>query len=215
MTDREKAISYLLQGHALLRAHGLYGRSEDEHFFALDYTLSALGRNYNHPAAAELSAAIQSLYEAKRLVTARASIEGRRIILGDWFLSNAVGLALPLRTPALMALIINELNAIGTNLGSLALKNSRKEFSFVIDRFIDAISENHDSDEGIPIASHSLSEASAWTFKRSELGLWRLQTPPESSALGSRSGVLEDKVREWNVTNSARAEQRCVAPTAP
>ena len=98
MTEREKAISYLTQGHALLRAHGLYGSSENEHVFAIDRALEGFERNGGYPSAPEAAAAIQALYEAKRLITARASIQGRRIILGDWFLSHAVGLALPLRT---------------------------------------------------------------------------------------------------------------------
>ncbi|MCL1896472.1 MAG: hypothetical protein FWG03_08000 [Clostridiales bacterium] len=34
---------------------------------------------------------------------------------------------------------------------------------------------------------------SAMEFQRSEPGLWRLQTPPETSALCSRSVVLETK----------------------
>ena len=140
MTPRRKAIAYLTEGHALLRAHGLYGRSEEEHFFALDCALNGIEKNGGHPAASEAAAAIQALYEAKRLITARASIEGRRIILGDWFLSHAVGLALPLRTPAITAFMTNELSVIGTNLYTLSPKNSRKEFTLAIDKFIDTLS---------------------------------------------------------------------------
>ena len=45
MDAREKAVAYLAEGHALLRAHALYGRSEADHFFALDHTLANLEDN--------------------------------------------------------------------------------------------------------------------------------------------------------------------------
>jgi len=138
MTDlRNQAVSYLEEGHALLRAHGLYGASDDAHFFAIDRALENF-KGKSAPGAAEISAALQALYEAKRLVTARSSIEGRRIILGDWFMSLAVGLALPLQNPRLTGLVSEELCRIGADANRLSRAASKKAFSATIDRFTEA-----------------------------------------------------------------------------
>ncbi|MCL1896082.1 MAG: polyprenyl synthetase family protein [Clostridiales bacterium] len=141
MEDHEKAISYLSEGHALLRAHGLYGPAgDDTHTFAIDRALSNLTRQKGATVpAAETAAALQALYEAKRLVTARSSIEGRRIILGDWFMSLAVSLSLPLRCPALTALVSEELCRIGQDANRLSFRSSKKAFCGTIDRFTDAL----------------------------------------------------------------------------
>ena len=176
MTEREKAISYLSEGHALLRAHGLYGaEGSDAHTFAIDRALASLARQKGvatascgqkgtatascgqkgaipvsckgtprgrHSSAileAETAAALQALYEAKRLVTARSSIEGRRIVLGDWFMSLAVGLSLPMRSPALTGLVSEELCRIGSDANRISVRASKKSFCATIDRFAAAL----------------------------------------------------------------------------
>ena len=146
MTDREKAISYLADGHALLRAYGLYGSSEEDHVFAIDRALGNLtGASTGALApragfsAPEAAAALQALYEAKRLVTTRSAIDGRRIILGDWFMSLAVGLALPLRTPLLTEIISMEFCQIGADANRPAYRASRKAFCKTVDKFTDAL----------------------------------------------------------------------------
>jgi len=182
MDDRSAAISYLADGFALLRKHGLYGNSDEPHRFAIDRTLTnlkvrqgdgssvlpsqrqkALIRQKNRPpvlpnrppvlpnrppalhcidGAVEAAAALQALYEAKRLVTARSSIEGRRIILGDWFMSLAVGLALPLRNARLTGLMSEELCRIGTDANHISRYVSRQDYCETIDRFTEALIDN-------------------------------------------------------------------------
>jgi len=39
ISARKKAISYLAEGHELLRSQGLYGASGDAHYFAIDRAL--------------------------------------------------------------------------------------------------------------------------------------------------------------------------------
>jgi len=178
MADRDKAVSYLAEGHALLRAHGLYRASGDEHFFAIDRALANFeGAGLCAPSdiesaglidgaglppetngLAEAAAALQALYEAKRLVTARASIEGRRIILSDWFLSLAVGLALPLRKPGLTALVSSELRRIGHDANQPSLNVSKKAFCATIDRFTDALAADLAVDHAAdPVVDHAKS----------------------------------------------------------
>ena len=140
MTEREKAISYLSEGHALLKAHGLYGASDEAHFFALVRALKNFEKNgegTQYPA--EAAAALQALYEARRLVTARSAIEGRRIILGDWFMSLAVGLALPLRSPGLTALLSEELCRIGADANRISFRATKKDFCATVDRITEAL----------------------------------------------------------------------------
>jgi len=176
MDDRAAAIAYLAEGFALLRKHGLYGKSDEPHRFAMDRALANFadkrgrtlclqtgdtgdtrgrdtggrtfcdtgGRTFCVPGsrgegAAEAAAALQALYEAKRLVTARSSLEGRRIILGDWFMSLAVSLALPLGNARLSGLMSEELRNVGTNANSINRRVSKQDFCKTIDRFTDAL----------------------------------------------------------------------------
>ncbi|MDR1815059.1 MAG: hypothetical protein LBR00_00035, partial [Clostridiales Family XIII bacterium] len=129
-TYKQKATEYLAEGHAYLRRHGLWDTKEaggrlvlrvvagmpplhpgSAHAFALERALALLPGDYPH--AAEVAASLQALYEAKRLVTPRSSLEGKRILLGDYFLSLAVNLSLPLQNPALTALVVREMNLVG------------------------------------------------------------------------------------------------------
>ncbi|MCL2110982.1 MAG: polyprenyl synthetase family protein [Clostridiales bacterium] len=142
MTDREKALSYLAEGYALLRTHGLYGASDDAHAFAIDRALLGFSERGGFHGAAEASAALQALYEARRLVNARSSIEGRRIIIGDWFMSLAVGLALPLRSPALTRLVSQELCNIGADLERPSPRASKRAFAATIDSFVTALCDD-------------------------------------------------------------------------
>jgi len=140
MNTRDKAISYLTEGHDLLRKHGLYGKSDDIHSFAIDRALANFAaQSKGFEGASEAAAALQALYEAKRLVTARSSIEGRRIILGDWFMSLAVALALPLRNARLAGLMSEELSRIGTDANRISRIVSKQNFYDTIDRFTEAL----------------------------------------------------------------------------
>jgi len=156
MDDRERAIEYLKDGHALLRKYGLYGKSDEAHYFAIDRALANLKTKGDvpcvlcsepSPLCSQAAAALQALYEAKRLVTSRSSIEGRRIILGDWFMSLAVGLALPLKNARLAALMSDELSRIGVDANKLLKRVSKHDFYGTIDRFTDALLEQEHSGE--------------------------------------------------------------------
>jgi len=140
MTDRETALSYLSEGYALLRANGLYGPSDDKHVFAMDRALANFA-DAGAAGAAEAAAAIQALFEAKMLITARSSIEGIRIILGDWFISLSVELALPLRNPLLIRMISEELRGMGIDANRPTFKVSKKAFCATIDRFTNALTD--------------------------------------------------------------------------
>jgi len=164
MNSRDKAISYLAEGHGLLKKHGLYGKSDDIHTFAIDRALANFAADQTKwdvpyvskeppplcfEGASEAAAALQALYEAKRLVTARSSIEGRRIILGDWFMSLAVALALPLRSARLADLMSEELSAIGTDANSIHRSVSQKSFYETIDRFTTELTTRQKGDGSI------------------------------------------------------------------
>jgi len=137
---------------------------------------------------AEAAAALQALYEAKRLITARSSIEGRRIILGDWFTSLAVSLALPLKNARLSGLMSEELSKIGTDANKLYYRASKKAFSETIDRFTDALVNHGDGSCGS--VSPAPQEPSPWFTHRCE--------PQELSPMFSQStlnfSLIENKL---------------------
>jgi len=155
-SDREKAISYIEEGHALLRKYGLYGNSDEVHLFAVDRALANFTERGGFDRAAEAAAALQALYEAKRLVTARSSIEGRRIILGDWFISLAVRLALPLKKAGLADLVSEELCRIGADANKPSLRVSKKSFCTTIDRFTEKLLTDTDEGDSEPLCPPAL-----------------------------------------------------------
>jgi len=149
-TYKQKATEYLAEGHAYLRRHGLWDTKEaggykpplhpgSAHVFALERALALLPDG--HPHAAEVAASLQALYEAKRLVTPRSSLEGKRILLGDYFLSLAVNLSLPLQNPALTALVVREMNLVGEDASKVFGRASRKDFEHFIEEYCHAACE--------------------------------------------------------------------------
>ncbi|MDR3305500.1 MAG: hypothetical protein LBS85_05715 [Clostridiales Family XIII bacterium] len=136
-TERETALSYLDEGRLLLLRLGLRAADEAEHSIVLD---RALGRMGGKAHAAEIAASLQALYEAKRLVTARGSIAGKRIILGDYFMSLAVELALPLRSKQTTDLLTEQMNTIGADASNPLRGHSKKAFLEMVDRFCEEVS---------------------------------------------------------------------------
>ena len=151
MTQRETAIEYLHDGMTLLKKHGLFGSDENAHTFAIDHTLMNLKKN---DGAAEIAAALQALYEAKRLITARASIEGKRIVMGDWFMSLAVSLALPGRNAVLTSFVSRELCRVGEDANHPFFSVSKTTYLKTIDEVCAAI--NEDSNEAVEILPRRL-----------------------------------------------------------
>jgi len=122
----------LREGHALLRRHGLW-LGDETHSYAYARALSLLPPGYAHAEA--VATALQALYEAHRLVTPRSSLEGQRILLGDYFLSVAVDLSLPLGNPALTSLVAAEMSAIGAGASRVFGGGAAARRAF--DRFIE------------------------------------------------------------------------------
>lgn len=130
MIAREKALTYLDEGFSLLKDNNLYSSKEEEHYIAIDRTLTNLNNDEN---AAEIAAAFQALYEAKSLITLKSSIQGERIILGDYFIGIAVKLVLPLRTKSLLNSLCIKMKTIGENISKPSKLNSKQDFFDEID----------------------------------------------------------------------------------
>ncbi|MDR0875177.1 MAG: polyprenyl synthetase family protein [Clostridiales Family XIII bacterium] len=130
MSEREIATEYLRDGMDLLKAHGLFGKDEHAHTFAMERALTNLRGQSGAP---EIAAGLQALFEAKRLITARSSIAGKRIVMGDWFVSLAVSLALPLRNAALTSLVSRELCKVGEDVSSPLFSASKAGYLKTVD----------------------------------------------------------------------------------
>ncbi|MDR3364765.1 MAG: hypothetical protein LBS91_07480, partial [Clostridiales Family XIII bacterium] len=193
-TERERAVSYLAEGHALLRAHGLYGAAEGAHTFALDRALSNFARRGGFPGAAEAAAALQALYEAKRFVTARSSVEGRRIILGDYFICLAVKLALPLRDARLAALVSDELCGIGRDVNRAAARVSKKSFCATVDRFTETLCGGAAGTDVSVIASEA-KQSIKTSCKPGFLGLPR-RCAPRNDGLCDSAAVIASEAKQ-------------------
>ena len=141
MTSREIAIGYLQDGMTLLKEHGLFGRDKNVHTFAIDRALANLQESDGAP---EIAAALQALFEAKRMITARASIAGKKIVMGDWFMSLAVSLALPRRNMALTKLLSRELCRVGEDANQPFFSASKASFLKTVDEVCTAINEYSD-----------------------------------------------------------------------
>ena len=122
---RKKALAYLDEGFSLLKNNNLYSTKEEEHSAAIDRALTNLKNDEN---AAEIAAAFQALYEANSLISPKSSIEGNRIILGDYFMSVAVKLVLPIRTPILLDNLCSKMKEIGKNISKPSIVNSKNDF---------------------------------------------------------------------------------------
>jgi geranylgeranyl pyrophosphate synthase len=130
MGEREIATEYLRDGMYLLKTNGLFGKDGHTHTFALERALANLRGQSGAP---EIAAALQALFEAKRLITARSSIAGKRIVMGDWFMSLAVSLALPLRNAALTSLVSRELCRVGEDVSSPFFSASKSSYLKTVD----------------------------------------------------------------------------------
>jgi geranylgeranyl pyrophosphate synthase len=138
-------MEYLKEGHALLKRHGLYRSGSDMHTFAMDRALA-------NACAAEIAASAQALHEAGRLITPRGAIAGKRIILGDYFMSLAVKLCLPLRNKAVTDLLARHMSLIGSAAQNPFFRNSRQDFLRLVDEFCMAATQ---PDAGRPASGAS------------------------------------------------------------
>ena len=118
MIAKEKALTYLDEGFSMLKAHKLFSINQEKHTKVIDSVLLKLKGDEN---AAEIAAAFQSLYEASLLITPKSSVDGNRIIMGDYFISIAVKLIIPINTPVLVDSLCSKMKKIGVTTGHIAV----------------------------------------------------------------------------------------------
>lgn len=112
MTGRRGATDSLNEGFDLLRKYGLYPKSENAQISTLHRKLKDLDLS-EYADTPEVVAAWKALYEAKQLIGSKSVIEGKRVLLGDYFTGLAVRLVLPLRNKKLTDVVCEQLGLIG------------------------------------------------------------------------------------------------------
>jgi hypothetical protein len=98
--SHERVYAMLAEGLELMRNFKLIPAFEKESRTVADHVLRLLNRK---PDAERIAAVFQSLYEARMLIRLKNSVPAKRILLGDYFLSLAAKLSLPLRDIGLTA----------------------------------------------------------------------------------------------------------------